>query len=358
MSSFVQDNLDRFQRIQGDYNNIANSIGRLTNSGNKEDDLKSKLELAGSGIESGANLYMEGRRMVHELHSRKLGKDLISELKAQGQRNIDQLKSNNQSLSAQLKRSRPRSVRSSPGGGDQGSSGRRDTGVSEEEVKAPEISPEQLRSDIQASQARLERLQQPQRVDTDVSAQQSEQPLTLEQISRGEFPERPTPAPQPAEAPPTEMPQPTGDLGRNVAVEQERQDPYIGAKTVSQNAGQDVNQARVAPDDAGAPAKPSAGTARAAEQGADDMEDAASSAAKTAATTAAEVGTEEAAGSALDSIPGLDILGLALNAIGGITAAVGSGLPEKKPEAPEPPKPVSIGGNFAPSVVEAGGTTA
>lgn len=350
MSSFVQDNLDRFSRIQGDYNNIANSIGRLTNSDNKEDDLKSRLELAGGGIESGANLYMEGRRMIHDLHSRKLGKDFVSELKRQGEKNIEQLKTNRSSLAEQLKSSKPRSVRSRPGGGDQGTS-------SVEETRAPKsITPEQLSSDIKTSQERVDRLSQPSTVDTEVpEAGETLRNPSLAQVSRGEFAEgggvvdpKITPPPAPGEAPPA------GDLARNVSAPTEDSDPYVAARTVSSEP-----KGRVAPDDEGSSSVPSSGTARAAEQSVEDEASTASKTATRAAELGAEAATEEEVGSALDTIPGADIVGLALNAIGGITAAVGGALPGGKPEeAPKPPKPVSIGGDFSPSVVTAGGTTA
>jgi len=350
MSSFVQDNLDRFSRIQGDYNNIANSINRLTNSDNKEDDLKSRLELAGGGIESGANIYMEGRRMIHELHSRQLGKDFVSELKRQGAKNIEQLKTNRSSLAEQLKLSKPRSVRSRPGGGDQGTS-------SVEESTAPKsITPEQLSSDIKTSQERLDRLSQPTTVDTEVpEAGEILRNPSLAEVSRGEFAEgggvvdpKITPPPAPGEAPPA------GDLGRNVSAPTEDSDPYVAARTVSTEP-----KGRVAPDDEGSSSVRSSGTATAAEQSVEDEASTASKTATRAAELGAEAAIEEEVGSALDSIPGADIVGLALNAIGGITAAVGGALPGGKPEeAPKPPKPVSIGGDFSPSVVTAGGTTA
>jgi len=355
MSSFVQDNLDRFSRIQGDYNNIANSIGRLTNSDNKEDDLKSRLELAGGGIESGANLYMEGRRMIHDLHSRKLGKDFVSELKRQGEKNIEQLKTNRSSLAEQLKSSKPKSVRSRPGGGDQGGGDQGSSSV--EETTAPKATtPEQLSSNIETSQQRLDRLSQPSTVDTDVpEAGETLTNPSLAQVSRGEFAEgggvvdpKITPPPAPGEAPPAE------DLARNVSAPTEDSDPYVAARSVSSEP-----KGRVAPDDEGSSSVRSSGTATAAEQSVEDEASTASKSATRAAELGAEAATEEEVGSALDTVPGADIVGLALNAIGGITAAVGGALPGGKPEeAPKPPKPVSIGGDFSPSVVSAGGTTA
>ena len=97
MSSFVQDNLDRFNKIQGDYNSIANSIGNLT-SRDADNDLKSKIENIGSGVESGANLYMEGRKMIHELKGRKVQKNIADTLREAGDRNAQHLIKNNNTL--------------------------------------------------------------------------------------------------------------------------------------------------------------------------------------------------------------------------------------------------------------------
>ena len=114
---------------------------------------------------------------------------------------------------------------------------------------------------------------------------------------------------------------------------------------------------RVSADDAPASSLESAG--RAVGGGAArEVETEAGSGAARAATTAATVGGEEAAGGVLDAIPGLDILGLALGAIGGITSAVAGATPSTPAPAPKLPKAMSIGGNFGQEAVEAGGTTA
>ncbi len=84
----------------------------------------------------------------------------------------------------------------------------------------------------------------------------------------------------------------------------------------------------------------------------------ASSAARTAATAAETSEGLETTGGILDAIPGLDLVGLALGAIGGITSAVAGAIPDKPAEQPDRPKPLSIGGNFSQEAVEQGGTTA
>ena len=100
MSSFVENNLNRFNRIQDQYKTLSQGVGAMFNPSmeGRENDLKSKLEYAGNTVESGANLYLEGRKIIHDLKSAKTSRGLLNELKSQGIKNIQHLTKQNKTL--------------------------------------------------------------------------------------------------------------------------------------------------------------------------------------------------------------------------------------------------------------------
>ncbi len=356
MSSFVQDNLDRFDKIHSDYNNIANSISNLTRT-SPDDDLKSKVEMAGSGVESAANLYLEGRKMVHELKSAKLQKGVASALKEAGERNARHLTKNNQLLSRTLDRIKNQGARDKTLSTGIGEPTDREA-LNESLKQRYQALPEEAKPGVvSAVRGDPKFVAKPQSED-DFKSNLSIAKENIEKAEGTPAPGSATPAPpQAPEAPPTaptpapkpavgevqtggEVPRPTAD-----------EDPFSGPRQLSQTVG------RVSTDDAPAPSRTS--TARTVANGAsreleDDVGDTAARTAATAATTA----TEEGVGGVLDAIPGLDILGLALGAIGGVTSAVAGAIPDKEPKEAEPPKQVSIGGNFSQQSVQQGGSTA
>ena len=375
MSSFVQDNLDRFNKIQGDYNNIANSISNLT-SRDADNDLKSKIENIGSGVESGANLYMEGRKMIHELRGRNVQKGLVNTLKEAGERNAKHLIKNNNLMSDVMNKLKNQGAvdrNLSTGGGDENSSynvnkalkGRYsnlsadlkkqvDRGVrGDPRFKAQVQNEDDFKQNLSIAKEQIEKAEgtpaagspdpAPPQAPTsapDPAPAPASTPAPAPQAQEGEAPpSAPDPAPRPRPPPQTESVE-SSDTDQTA---QSLQEP----RTISQSQG------RVATDDAPASSEGSAGrnlaggAARTAESGGSTASEAAAGAAA----------GEEAAGGVLDAIPGLDILGLALGAIGGITSAVAGAVPDKQ-EQPDRPKPMSIGGNFSQQAVEQGGTTA
>ena len=341
--SFVQDNIDRFNRIHSDYNNIANQIGNLTKR-DPENDLKNKIESIGSGTESAANLYLEGRKMVHDLKSRKLARGLTSALKEAGENNAKHMLKNNQLLSDTLDKLTNNTS-------------------SAAETREPEVPtaprPKIPKRDLpakafgkEAERFNNRRKQLQDKFDATQSTESQTTDRPAEPQTPAETPSQPTP--QPAEAPPSATTQVSTQRARpQIPDSVESTDTDETARSlqeprqISQSRGRTNND--VPEEESGSAGRSVGGSV------AREAETEASSAARTAATTA---GLEEAGG-ALDAIPGLDILGLALGAIGGITSAVAGAVPDKKPEEPDkPPKPIQIGGNFAQTNIQAGGSTA
>jgi len=342
--SFVQDNIDRFNRIHSDYNNIANQIGNLTKR-DPENDLKNKIESVGSGTESAANLYLEGRKMIHDLKSRKLAKGLTSALKEAGENNAKHMLKNNQLLSDTLDKLT------------NNSSSAAETREPEVPTTRPPLPKRDLPEEAfgkqakkftkRANQLRQQATQSSESQTTDTPAE----PQTPAETPSPQVAE--TPTPQPAEAPPSgttsiSRPAPRPTVPESVEstdtdqTAQSLQEP----RSLGQTRGRTNND--VPEEDSGSAGRSLGGTA------AREAETDGSTIARTAATTAGE----ETAGGILDAIPGLDLLGLALGAVGGITSAVAGAVPDKEPEQPKPAKPIQIGGDFATSSVQQGGTTA
>lgn len=365
MSSFVQDNLDRFNKIQGDYNNIANSIGNLTKR-DGDNDLKSKIENIGSGVESGANLYLEGRKMIHELKGRKVQKNIAATLKEAGDRNAQHLIKNNNLLGDVMNKIK------NQGAVDKNlSTGGADSNSSFEVNKALKGRYSNLGADAQQSVSTAVK-GDPRYKATPQTEDDFKQNLSIakEQIEKAEgTPAAGSPAPAPLQAPP-QAPQaqapeaaPSAPDPRPIATTQTAGeatmptadvDPFSGPRQLSQTVG------RVANDDAPASSQGSSGK-NLAGGAARTAESESSSTASTASEAAGGAAAgEEAAGGVLDAIPGLDLIGLALGAAGAVSSAVAGAVPDQPAEQPEPdrPKPLSIGGNFAQQAVEQGGTTA
>tara|TARA_R100000655_G_scaffold101865_1_gene147366 strand:- start:965 stop:2002 length:1038 start_codon:yes stop_codon:yes gene_type:complete len=344
--SFVQDNIDRFNRIHSDYNNIANQIGNLTKR-DPDNDLKNKIEAIGSGTESGANLYLEGRKMVHEFKSRKLQKGLQSALKEAGETNAKHMLKNNQLLSDTLDKLR------------NNTSSAVETREPEVPTTRAPIPDRPLPEEANSREARkyLRRVKKLQQKATQSSESQTNdtpaEPQTPAETPSPQVAESATP--QPAEAPPSETP--TESTPQRARPPPREEVPETGGtdespeslqepRQISQSRGRTNND--VPEEDSGSTGRSVGGTL------ARDAESEGSTIARTAGTTA---GLEEAGG-VLDAIPGLDILGLALGAIGGITSAVAGAVPDKPEQADKPPKPLQVGGNFANTNIQAGGSTA
>lgn len=356
MSSFVQDNLDRFDKIHSDYNNIANSISNLTRT-SPDDDLKSKVEMAGSGVESAANLYLEGRKMVHELKSAKLQKGVASALKEAGERNARHLTKNNQLLSRTLDRIKNQGARDKTLSTGIGEPTDREA-LNESLKQRYQALPEEARPGVvSAVRGDPKFVAKPQTEDEF----KSNLAIAKENIEKAEG----TPAPGSAPEAPPQAPEAPPTTGQAVSITQTAGEAPRPAESVETTDTDDTalslqqprqlsqTVGRISTDDAPASSEGSSGR-NLAGGAARTAESEASSAAETAATTAGE----ETAGGVLDAIPGLDILGLALGAIGGITSAVAGAIPDKQPKAEAPPKQVSIGGNFSQQSVQQGGSTA
>jgi len=365
MSSFIQDNIDRFNKIHADYNNIANSIGNLTKR-SPDDDLKSKVETAGSGVESAANLYLEGRKMIHELKGRKLQKGLAGALKEAGQRNAEHLVKNNQLLGDVLDKIKNQGARDSTlstGGEDNPDRVALNQSLKQRYKALPE--------DVQARVSKAAR-EDPRFKATPQTEDELKQNLQVakENIEKAEGTPAPGSAqpapPQSAEAPPSQpdpAPAPRVTETQTAGAAPRPQETVESADTddtanpLQQPRQLSQSRGRVATDDAPASSEGSAGR-NLAGGAARTAESETSSAARTASTVAETSEGMETAGGVLDAIPGLDLLGLALGAIGGVTSAVAGAIPDKEPEAPAPKKAPSIGGNFSQQAVEQGGTTA
>lgn len=358
MSSFIQDNIDRFNKIHADYNNIANSIGNLTKR-SPDDDLKSKVETAGSGVESAANLYLEGRKMIHELKGRKLQKGLAGALKEAGERNAQHLTKNNQLLGDVLDKIKNQGARDSTlstGGSDNPDRVALNQSLKQRYKALPQDVQDRISTAARAD---------PRFKATPETEDELKQNLQVakENIEKAEGTPAPGSAPaappQSAEAPPSApAPAPRVTETQTAGAAPRPQETVESADTddtanpLQQPRQLSQSRGRVATDDAPASSEGSAGRNLAG--GAARTAESESSTAATVATSAGE----ETAGGILDAIPGLDLIGLALGAIGGVTSAVAGAIPDKEPEAPERPKAMSIGGNFSQQAVEQGGTTA
>ena len=365
MSSFVQDNLDRFNKIQGDYNNIANSISNLT-SRDADNDLKSKIENIGSGVESGANLYLEGRKMIHELRGRKIQKGLVNTLQEAGERNAKHLIKNNNLLSdvmSKLKNQGAVDKNLSTGGGDENSSFNVNRALRARYSNLSQDAQKQVSTAVRGDP----RYKASPDTEDDFKQNLS---IAKEQIEKAEGtpaagspdPAPPqAPAPQAAEAPPS-APTPraietqTAGAAPRPAESVESTDTDQTAQSLQQPRQLSQSRGRVATDDAPASSEGSAG--RNLASSAARTAESESSTASELASGAGETAGLETAGGILDAIPGLDLIGLALGAAGAVSSAVAGALPDKPAEQPERPKAMSIGGNFSQQAVEQGGTTA
>jgi len=363
MSSFVQDNLDRFNKIQGDYNSIANSIGNLT-SRDADNDLKSKIENIGSGVESGANLYMEGRKMIHELKGRKVQKNIADTLREAGDRNAKHLIKNNNLLSDVMDKIK------NQGAVDRNlSTGGADSNSTFNVNKALRARYSNLGADAKQAVSTAVR-GDPRYKATPQTEDDFKQNLSVakEQIEKAEgvpAAGSPAPAPPQAPAPQAQAPEaaPSAPDPRPIATTQTAGeapmptadvDPFSGPRQLSQTVGRVANDDTPASSQGSSGRNLAGGAARTAES---ESSSTASTASEAAGGAAAG---EEAAGGVLDAIPGLDLIGLALGAAGAVSSAVAGAVPDQPAEQPEPdrPKPLSIGGNFAQQAVEQGGTTA
>ena len=363
MSSFVQDNLDRFNKIQGDYNNIANSISNLT-SRDADNDLKSKIENIGSGVESGANLYLEGRKMIHELRGRKIQKGLVNTLQEAGERNAKHLIKNNNLLSdvmSKLKNQGAVDKNLSTGGGDENSSFNVNRALRARYSNLSQDAQKQVSTAVRGD---------PRYKASPENEDDFKQNLSIakEQIEKAEGtpaagspdPAPPqAPAPQAAEAPPSApraIETQTAGAAPRPAESVESTDTDQTAQSLQQPRQLSQSRGRVATDDAPASSEGSAG--RNLASSAARTAESESSTATELASGAGETAGLETAGGILDAIPGLDLIGLALGAAGAVSSAVAGALPDKPAEQPERPKAMSIGGNFSQQAVEQGGTTA
>ena len=363
MSSFVQDNLDRFNKIQGDYNSIANSIGNLT-SRDADNDLKSKIENIGSGVESGANLYMEGRKMIHELKGRKVQKNIADTLREAGDRNAQHLIKNNNLMSDVMDKIK------NQGAVDRNlSTGGADSNSTFNVNKALRARYSNLGADAKQAVSTAVR-GDPRYKATPQTEDDFKQNLSVakEQIEKAEgvpAAGSPAPAPPQAPAPQAQAPEaaPSAPDPRPIATTQTAGeapmptadvDPFSGPRQLSQTVGRVANDDTPASSQGSSGRNLAGGAARTAES---ESSSTASTASEAAGGAAAG---EEAAGGVLDAIPGLDLIGLALGAAGAVSSAVAGAVPDQPAEQPEPdrPKPLSIGGNFAQQAVEQGGTTA
>jgi len=375
MSSFVQDNLDRFNKIQGDYNNIANSISNLT-SRDADNDLKSKIENIGSGVESGANLYLEGRKMIHELRGRKIQKGLVNTLQEAGERNAKHLIKNNNLLSdvmSKLKNQGAVDKNISTGGGDENSSFNVNRALKARYSNLSADAKKQVDRGVRADPRYKPKAESEDDFKQNLS-------IAKEQIEKAEGtpaagspdpapPQAPTSAPAPAPAPqaqageaPPSAPTPravetqTAGAAPRPAETVESTDTDDTAQSLQQPRQISQSRGRVATDDAPASSEGSSG--RSLASSAARTAESESSTASELATTGGETAGMETAGGILDAIPGLDLIGLALGAAGAVSSAVAGALPDKPAEQPERPKAMSIGGNFSQQAVEQGGTTA
>ena len=342
--SSVQDNLDRFDRIHSDYNNLANSINGLVNPSNdtKDNDLKNTLDNFGNATSSTANLYLEGRKLVNEFKGKKLQKGLVDEVRRQGEKQVKQLLENHNSLKNQLLRSR---------GGKRARKAVQDRPTVRESEQTENLRAPTPKRDLPAKAFGKEaerfdnrRKQLQGQFDAKQNATQTDDTPAEPRPATQPAPAEEAPTAQPAEAPPTAEPAPAPQRARlpprESVPETGGTDESPESLQVPRNLGQESirTPADVADEGTG-------------------VESEASNVSR-AASTAAEVGGMEEAGGVLDGIPGLDLIGLALGAAGAITSAVSSAVPDAKPDKPKPPQQMSIGGDFSPSSVQAGGTTA
>ncbi len=309
--------------------------------------------------------------MIHELRGRKIQKGLVNTLKEAGERNAQHLIKNNNLLSdvmGKLKNQGAVDKNLSTGGADSNSSF--------EVNRALRARYSNLGADARKEVSRAVR-GDPRYKASPETEDDFKQNLSIakEQIEKAEGtpaagspdPAPPqAPAPQAAEAPPS-APTPAPRVG---AIETQTAGPAPRPQETVESADTDdtaqslqqprqlsQSRGRVATDDLPASSEGSAGR-NLAGGAARTAESEASSAARTAATAAETSEGLETTGGILDAIPGLDLVGLALGAIGGITSAVAGAIPDKPAEQPDRPKPLSIGGNFSQEAVEQGGTTA
>lgn len=351
--SFVQDNLDRFDKIHSDYNNLANSVGNLINPSKdtKDNDVKNTLENLGSSTESAANLYLEGRKFINELKGKKLQKGLVDEVRKQGEKQVAQLLENHNSLKNQLLRSKGgrkarRAIQDRPTAQqdeavtDSTPLNRNRAPTPKRDLPAKAFGKEAERFDNRRKQLQGQFDEQQNATQTD-DAPAEPRPATQ--------PAEPAPSAQPAEAAPSAAePAPTPTRAsipeRQPIPAEDDTDQTARSLQTPRSLGQEGGRTR-APADL-------------ADEG-NGLESEASNVSRAASTAAEVSGGMEEAGGVLDAIPGLDLLGLALGAAGAVTSAVSSAIPDKKPDAPAPPpKQMQIGGDFSTDNVRAGGTTA
>ena len=342
--SIVQDNLDKFDKIHSDYNNLASSISGLVNPNRdtKDNDVKNTLDNLGNATSSTANLYLEGRKLVNEFKGKKLQKGLVDEVKRQGEKQVKQLLQNHNNLKNQLLRSR---------GGKRARKAVQDRPTVRETEQ-----PENLRAPIPKRDTPTKAFgKEAERFDNRAKQLQSKFDANQTATQTDDAPAEPRPATQPApaeEAPAAQPAEAAPSADPAPAPQRARPPPR---EAVPETGGTDES-----PESLQAPRQLGQESIRTPADVADEGDGISSEASNVsrAASTAAEVGGEETAGGILDAIPGLDLIGLALGAAGAVASATSSAIPEKQPDKPKPPQQMSIGGDFSPSSVQAGGTTA
>ncbi len=342
--SIVQDNLDRFDKIHSNYNDLANSINGLVNPSRdtKDNDVKNTLDNLGNATSSTANLYLEGRKLVNEFKGKKLQKGLVDEVRKQGEKQVSQLLENHNSLKNQLLRSR---------GGKRARKAVRDNVVQSNEPSEPT---ESLRAPIPKRDTPAKAFgKEAERFDNRAKQLQSKFDANQTATQTDDTPAEPRPATQPAPAEEAPTPQPAEAPPSAVSEPQRARPPPREA--VPEAGGTDES-----PESLQAPRSLGQESIRTPADVADEGNGIESEARNIsrAASTAAEVGGEETAGGILDAIPGLDLIGLALGAAGAVASATSAAIPDKQPDKPKIPEQMSIGGDFSPSGVQAGGTTA
>jgi len=349
--SIVQDNLDRFDKIHSNYNDLANSVSNLVNPSrdSKDNDVKNTLDNLGNSTSSAANLYLEGRKLVNEFKGKKLQKGLVDEVRKQGEKQVAQLLENHNSLKNRLLRSR---------GGRRARKAVADRPTAQQDEAVTDSTPLNRtdRPPIPKRDTPTKAFgKEAERFDNRAKQLKTKFEANQTATQTDDAPAEPRPATQPAEPAPTAQPAEAAPSAAAPAEPTRAALPpreAIPAEDDSDQTARSLQQPRSLGQEGGRTRAP----ADLADEG-NGIESEASNVSR-AASTAAEVGGEETAGGILDAIPGLDLIGLALGAAGAVTSAVSSAIPDKPAEAPKPPKPMQIGGDFSPDNVQAGGTTA
>ena len=364
MSNPIKDNMAKFDAIQGNVSNVANSFKTMfgrKSDGDADADVASQVQNIGSGVESGARLYTDAKDMIHRIKGVGATKNILAEMKKQGIANAQHMLKNNTNIPDSIKSKllNDKDKTSSPGTSDPATSTSSTGTPSTPRTPATSKTPAKgtlKDSEDPSSKARsiLDKEGQdfedmangnfssldPSKMAQDKASSQAPAPAQSDESSPSADPIKQSSVPR----------NPTGanDIGNDIA--------SPNTKTTSTND-----------DSGGDSSRPSKGTGNDAEDAENVGKDAnkiskvdedvseGSKIAKTVSTTSKVVDGLEGAGSALDEIP---VVGLALQAIGGISSAIAGAIHKKPPAPPPPPKisPVSVGGDFSTSQITAGGS--